>query len=200
MSTLTLSRILPRTLIAAAVMFSVANQAGAAVVYRWKTDDGVYAFTDDAKRIPEKYRAEAKATPMRPLQGYKNYTPAQRAGTQAHVKAMQESARTFSKLNQRLYGQAGVPLGPAYRAPSSGNAELLIGPGGRTSLQIEAGSVDDYSEAPITVQQQTFYVPGTNATRTNTIVRQGDRIIAVTKPRATQEDISTIPSESVLPQ
>jgi len=91
-------------------------------------------------------------------------------------------------------------MGPIYTAPSPGNAALWIGPGGRTDLQIEAGSVDGYSAAPITVQQQTFYVPGTNSTRTNTIVRQGDRIIAVTKPRATQEDISTIPSESVLPQ
>ena len=52
MSKSLLSRALPRTLIAAALMLAVAGPAAAKVVYRWKTDDGVYAFTDDAKRIP----------------------------------------------------------------------------------------------------------------------------------------------------
>jgi hypothetical protein len=190
-----LSRGVPRTLIAAALMLAVAGPAAAKVVYRWKTDDGVYAFTDDAKRIPEKYRSAAKASPLRPLQSYKHYTPAQRSGTTAHVRQMQKTAQDLRAINQRVYGQPNVTVEQVYGAPSN-EAVLRTGTTGQSTIEIQSG---DESGEPIVSTQRRYYVPGLNSTRTDTVVTQGDRIIAVVKPLPNQDNISTIGSESELP-
>ena len=198
MTMLTLSRFIPRTLIAAAVLFAVATPAGATVVYRWKTDDGVYAFTDDAKRIPEKYRNQAKASPMRSLRGYKNYTPAQRSGTTAYRQQMEKSARDLGRLNARIYGEGAAPMGTSSRSAGNDGAALWVGQAGQSTVALQEG-LDSDSDEPIVIEQKRFYIPGLNSTRTNTIVRQGNRILAVTKPLAHQDDISDIQSESTLP-
>lgn len=189
-----LARLLPCS-VAAGLLLALAGVAEAKVVYRWKTDDGVYAFTDDPKRIPAKYRAEAKASPMRSLRGYKNYTPAQRSGTRAHLKEMQESAREMARLNARLSGGAPPAPSGAYGVPPE-EAVIRVGTAGQSQVEIQSA---DLSDEPFIIEQKRFYVPGLNSTRRDTIVRQGDKIIAVTKPLPHQDDISTIPSESVLP-
>ena len=193
---LVLARTLPRTLLAAAVLFAVAAPASAKVVYRWKTDDGGYAFTDDAKRIPEKYRTQAKASPLRPLQTYKRYTPAQNSGTQAYLRGVEKSAQEMSKLNARLSGQrAAVPMGPVYGEPSD-VAVLRVGTAGQSDVEIQTSGLG--SGEPIVVEQKRYYVPGLNTTRTNTLVRQGGRILAISKPLAGQDNISNIEDETVL--
>lgn len=197
MPKLLLARALPRTLVAAAVAFAFAAPADAKVVYRWKTDDGVYAFTDDAKRIPEKYRGEAKATPMRSLQSYKRYTPAQRSGTQAYLKRTERSAAEMAKLNARL-SPTGEPVYVQEGAPSGEEAVLRVGTAGNSDIEIQTSNLED-SDAPIVIEQKRYYVPGLNSTRRDTIVRQGDKVLAITKPLPHQDDISTIPSEDVLP-
>ena len=193
---LVLARTLPRTLLAAAVLFAVAAPASAKVVYRWKTDDGGYAFTDDAKRIPEKYRTQAKASPLRPLQTYKRYTPAQTSGTQAYLSGVEKSAREMSKLNARLSERGtAVPMGTVYGEPSD-EAVLRVGTAGQSDVEIQTSGLG--SGEPIVVEQERYYVPGLNVTRTDTVVRQGGRILAITKPVASQVNISDIEDESVL--
>ncbi len=200
MLTLVLARLLPRTLIAAAVLVAVSAPADAKVVYRWKTDDGVQAFTDDAKRIPEKYRSQAKASQLRSLHGYKRYTPAQVSGTKAHAKRMEDSAAEMARLNARLSGRSVISSSRAAAgARSPGDAELLVGPNGATGLRIEAGSVDGYSGEPLVIEEKRAYVRGLNSTRTRTIVRQGDRILAVTEPLPHENDLGEIPTEEGLP-
>ncbi len=189
-----LSRALPRTLIAAALMLAVAGPAAAKVVYRWKTDDGVYAFTDDAKRIPEKYRAAAKASPLRPLHGYKQFTPAQSSGTAAHVRRMEKAAQNLRTLNRRVYGQD-TTVQPVYGVGAD-EAILRTGTDGLSTVEIQSG-ID--SGEPIVSTQRRYYVPGLIVTSTDTVVTQGDRIIAVVKPLPNQDNISTIGSESELP-
>ncbi len=193
-----LARMLPRTLIAAAVLCAVAAPAGAKVVYRWKTDDGVYAFTDDAKRIPERYRAQAKAAPLRPLHAYKSYTPAQRSGTQAHARRMEKSAEEMSKLNARVSGAGTLAPGTIYGSSWGSDAAIVVGSGGQSAVAIGSGAAD--SGEPIVIEKRRFYVPGTQSTRTDTIMRQGGRIITVVKPIAHESDIAEIPSEAELPE
>ena len=189
-----LSRLLTCS-VAAGLLLALAGVAEAKVVYRWNTDDGVYAFTDDPKRIPEKYRSEAKASPMRSLKGCRNYTPAQRSGTQAHLRQMQKAAKDLSQLNARLYGEGqGAPVA-VYGTPPE-EAVLRVGTAGQTQVEIQSA---DLSDEPFVIEQKRYYVPGLDSTRRDTIVRQGDKIIAITKPLPHQDDVSTIPSESVLP-
>lgn len=192
-----LKPMLPRLLtcsVAAGLLLALAGAADAKVVYRWKTDDGVYAFTDDPKRIPERYRSDAKASPMRSLRSYRNFTPAQRSGTQAHLNQMRQSARDMAKLNERISrGGQGAPVG-VYGVPPE-EAVLRVGTAGQTQVEIQSA---DLSDEPFVIEDKRYYIPGLDSTRTNTVVRQGDKIIAITKPLPHQDDISTIPSESVL--
>ena len=197
MPMLPLARALPRTILAVAVL-AVAAPASAKVVYRWKTDDGVYAFTDDAKRIPEKYRPQAKASSLRPLHTYERYTPAQRSGTDAYAKRMAKSAEEMSRVNARVSGRGALPAaGGSSRWPSD-EAVLRVGTAGQSEVDVQTGGLG--SGEPIVIEQKRFYVPGLDSTRTDTIVRQGGRILAVTKPLAHQDDISDIESESNLPE
>ena len=191
-------RRLPHALIAAVVLAAVAAPASAKVVYRWKTDDGVYAFTDDAKRIPQKYRAEAKASSLRPLHAYKKFTPAQRSGTSAYAKRMERSAEEMAKLNARVSGRSPALRSGAPEDWPSDEAVLRVGTAGQSQVEVQAGGLG--SGEPIVIEQKRFYVPGLNSTRQDTIVRQGGRILAVTKPLPHQQDISDIENESSLPQ
>lgn len=199
MPTLVLARALGRMLIATAVLAAVAPAANAKVVYRWKTDDGVQAFTDDAKRIPARYRSQAKASTLRPLHTYRHYTPAQRSGTEAYAKRMQRAADALTKLNARVSpGGVAAPAAGAGSAWPSDEAVLRVGTAGQSQVEVQTGGLG--SGEPIVIEEKRFYVPGLNSTRQDTIVRQGDRILAITKPLPHQDDISEIESESVLPE
>ncbi len=101
-----------------------------------------YAFTDNPKQIPAKYRSQAKATQMRSLRGYKNYTPAQTSGTRAHVKRNLETARELQKLNARIYGEeAGAPM--VYVAPSGEQVVYRVGSQGFSNLEVQSGDLLD---------------------------------------------------------
>ena len=50
-----------RAVVAVIVGLGVAGSASAGTVYSWQTEDGTSAYTDDRKRIPARYRSQAKA-------------------------------------------------------------------------------------------------------------------------------------------
>jgi len=189
-------RILGSAMVAAMVLS--AGMAEAKSVYRWKTDEGTYAFTDDPKQIPAKYRDRARRSTLRPLQTYRNYTPAQDAATGAHVKQMREAARYFSELNARLDRRQ--PVGVVVRGVPTPESDAVVrsSTSGRTFVEAQTG-LDGDDAAPLVIEEKRFYVPGENVTRRDTIVRRGDRILAITKPLPNQQNISDIRSESVLP-
>lgn len=46
------------------------------VCFRWVTVDGTVSFTDDLKRVPERYRASAERVEFEDgLDGYARFTP-----------------------------------------------------------------------------------------------------------------------------
>jgi len=102
----------------------------------------------------------------------------------------------MSKLNARLSERGtAVPMGTVYGEPSD-EAVLRVGTAGQSDVEIETSGLG--SGEPIVVEQERYYVPGLNVTRTDTVVRQGGRILAITKPVASQVNISDIEDESVL--
>ena len=52
-----------------------AAPVAAGTLYQWTAADGTVSFTDDAKRVPERYRGEVKRIKTGGLDGYKRYTP-----------------------------------------------------------------------------------------------------------------------------
>src|SRR5262245_38724730 len=57
-----------------AVLMLAAAMPAAAEMWSWRTEDGGYAYTDDAKQIPARYRAQAKRVSQRSLGSYERLT------------------------------------------------------------------------------------------------------------------------------
>jgi hypothetical protein len=65
-------------LVAAALALGLVPRLAAADYWRYETDSGSTAFTDDAKNIPAKYRASAVKIAEQPLAGYRKLTVVQK--------------------------------------------------------------------------------------------------------------------------
>jgi hypothetical protein len=180
MLTLSLRCRAPKILTAAALGLSLATPALAADLYRWKTDDGGYAYTDDAKRIPEHYRKTAKLISTGSLTGYDRYTPGPSTTPESRdaLSERLERLRAFNvAYDQAHAGQPAamaVATGEGPRAPS-----VRMSPTAGPSVEV-SGNDDG---GPVMIEERRFRIADGFVTRTDTVVRQGDRIIAVVKPR-----------------
>ena len=63
-----------RTAAIAAVTLIFALPALAGEIYSWRTEDGAYAFTDDAKAIPPRYRDQVETRKSEGLRDYPRLT------------------------------------------------------------------------------------------------------------------------------
>ena len=64
-----------KSLVAVGLVCSLAAPAAAGTLYSWTTEEGTIAFTDDAKRIPARYRDVAKRRQVGGLEASKVYCP-----------------------------------------------------------------------------------------------------------------------------
>jgi hypothetical protein len=190
-----------RALVGAGLTLAVAAPAGAGTVYRWRTDDGTLAYTNIQKQIPERYRAKAEVVQLGSLHSYKRYTPQGAAGTQSHARAVSDNLARLRALNasldrEEMLARRGA-MGPGARPPARGAlGGVLVGPDGSTSYYLGGHP----SHEPVVVEQVRYRVPDSEATRIDTIVRQGDRTILVVKPQKNQVglDSEQLPDESEL--
>ena len=92
-------------------------QAGEA--YAWTTEDGVYAYTDDPKKVPSRYRDQAVRIHLRDLDQYDRFTK-----THDDASAAVEEHRVptaLARCRSRL-----LPLvGPGARIPRPGVVEQV---------------------------------------------------------------------------
>ena len=51
-----------------------AGESGSVSVYKWVTDSGTFAFTDDSKNIPPKYRPKVELLTVGSVRDYEKYT------------------------------------------------------------------------------------------------------------------------------
>lgn len=170
-----------------ALALGLAAPAAAVTYYEWTTEDGVLAFTDSTKRIPDRYKSAAKRKSSGNLRGYKRYTPAGREAKGAYV----------DRIGERLahLRQANVPALPR---PVVGMA-----PGGaQVSLRVPNLRIDlpmsPYTD-PVVVEEVWTRPAGGSSTRTIQVVTQGGEVISVIKPLRNDRDISFLPDERHLP-
>ncbi len=180
MLTLSLRCRAPKILTAAALGLSIATPALAADLYRWKTDDGGYAYTDDAKRIPERYRKTAKLISTGRLEGYDRYTPGPTTTPESR-DALSERLERLRAFNV-AYDQAHAGQPPAMAvAAGEGSSAPSVRMNPKEGPSVEVGGRDD--AGPVIIEERRFRIAEGIVTRTDTVVRQGDRVIAVVKPR-----------------
>ena len=157
-------------LIGAGLLLGVAAPAGAEI-YSWRTEDGGYAYTDDPDQIPARYRKQATAQQRAPLSSYERFT---RQDADA-------SARYAERLERRLESLRQVNAEPsqAAAAPATSPGTLMVSTGGDDASEIAVPMAP--SGAPVVIDPGLAKRDGDFRTRRVTVVKQGDRTIAVIK-------------------
>jgi hypothetical protein len=174
-----------RVVIVAAICLGLAAPAIAGTFYSWQTEDGVHSYTDDAKRIPARYKAAAKKQSLRSLAGYQQYTPS----TAVKGDPYERMAARLEQLREA--GEKIVMVEPGMAPPG------LAVPRASVRLELDDISIDvaqvAESDEPIVVEEMRTREHGSDATRHVRVVRQGDRVIAVITPESNESSISFLP-------
>jgi hypothetical protein len=169
-----------RFVLGALVVLGLSGQSFAGTVFTWETDDGTISFTDDAKRIPARYKPSATKKEMSPLKTYPRYTPAGRS----HAAKETEQAQVLSGDGQTVGAQRGQATAPGFdgRAISFGGSRY----GSGVRYQIPESGVTEVEAGPTVIETMRVRPENSLATRTITVVRQDGRIVAVNKAQPNQ--------------
>lgn len=183
-------------------------QAEEGALYRWETADGTIAFTDDPKRVPERYRDDATAIERSVLTEYGRYTATDAQANQSQAERLAERLAALRAANEAdEVAEAELPAVSA--APSHAPAPVtrdidrrrrFVRPDGssyyryysnRTTVDAPGAMlpVDPNDPNPVVTEKRRVRVPGQPFTQTVTVTRQGDRVLSVVKPRSHHHDI-----------
>lgn len=185
-----------------------AAPAPAGTLYRWTTEDGTLAFADDARRIPERYREGAEEVQTEGLTGYQRLTPTDAAAQERHAERLAERLEGLREQSGVNDEPAGVIVleDPAGEHPVEGIALQSVretvgrrrvntanGPRWRRTTRLQTVdqpvpvlgvTPDPDSDEPVIVERVRARSRDSLVTRHVTVVRQGDRVLSVIKPRA----------------
>jgi len=181
----------------------VAPAAAETTIYHWRTEDGTYAFTDDEKAIPDRYRGQVETRAADGLSDYERYTPSVSSGPPGHGEAApppapeSEATRSAAESRRLEYLRAlNTPQG-RIGDDGSGVQTLTIPTGNGSSPSIDVQTRND--DEPVVVETIRARPKGSLVTRSDLVVRQGDRIITIVKPQANETNTtSDIANESEL--
>ena len=198
-----------RLAVALLVGFVLGASASAGTLYSWKTDEGTYAFTNEQKRIPARYKGQAKAKSAKSLSGYERFTPGPKHQVDEYGDRL---SRRLQSLRGGYRPQVVAASGAAV-APGDGT-RVRVNVGGRTgrwggsgtsteiSIPVNPNHVDD-PEPIVTESIRMRTEPGHITTRHFQVTKQGDRVIAVQKdslndthlPKQNASDFDAYPYE-----
>ncbi len=155
------------------LLAALATPAPAGTLYKWTTEDGSVAFTDDSKRVPDRYRSQVETIQTGGLDTYERFTPTDSAAVAS------QRARLEARL-ERLRESTAVTVAPAPQAAAEGPAsETIVQVNDRTALRIPATPSDD---GPIVVEEVRVRRKGSVRTIEDTVVRQGDKVLLIVRP------------------
>jgi hypothetical protein len=133
--------------------------AAGAEMYRYETDEGTVAFTDDLKRVPSRYRATVETVTTQSFWDYSRLTIVPRGAT--------------TEAGSSLVGPQDLAA-----APNEAPASMIDPP--RVQVELSEGIQATFQadpQSPIEVSREYRWVDGRYTP--HTVVRQGDRILAV---------------------
>lgn len=178
-------KLFTRTLTGAAVAFALAAPASAGTLYAWRTDEGAFAFADELRRVPEKYRDRVEKRETRSLSGHERYTPQDDAAVDAYASALESRLQTLRQrsaaLERMIAGQAAVGTQAASAPNAAGGVTVRMDSRGRPIVDIAPGAVAQ-GGGPIVIEDVLAKPEGSLNTRTNTVIRRGDEVISVVRP------------------
>jgi hypothetical protein len=169
---------------AALLMAIAAPSVASGPIYSWRTEDGGYAFTDDPKAIPARYRDQAKARPSARLADYARYTPSDDRAVDRYTERLTQRLAYLRAVNaQPVVRRDAVAAGSGPTATLTLNSANEYAP----SVQISEATGDE----PIIVESLFTRPEGKIVTRHSQVVRQGDQILSIMKPRLREWNVST---------
>jgi hypothetical protein len=161
------------------LLTALATPALAGTLYKWTAEDGSMAFTDDAKRVPERYRSQVKTIQTGGLDDYQRFTPEDSA---AVASQRADLAARLERLRERSAVTAVTPVAAPQRAPGGTVSETLVQVDDETAVRIPVAGSDD--DEPIVVEELRVLRDGSNFTVHDTVVRQGDKVLMVVRPES----------------
>jgi hypothetical protein len=187
------------------IAVAAGSSASAGELYRWVTSDGTIAFTDDAKRVPQAYRGDAKRTQSAPLRSFSRFTPVDAKAEAVRAAELDARLDYLRALNEPESFGPGADIaaeGPAItrldlRAEERVEGRKLVGYRNgkpvyrRTSrprsvdepVPSLALPLDPESSEPVVVEKRRVFDSDSGTTRHVTVVQQGERILSIVKPR-----------------
>jgi hypothetical protein len=159
----------------------------AAEIYAWRTDDGGYAFTDDAKAIPPRYRDRADVRPGGSLRDYARFTPRDDAASRDYAQRLAERLAALRERNA-VRATDHEPQAEAARE----RVTLRTGRGSGVDITSEG------SDEPVVIETVFMRRDGSAVVQPVRVTRRGDRIIAIEMPRNRQWNINDFHDEADL--
>ncbi|MCH7869906.1 MAG: DUF4124 domain-containing protein [Myxococcales bacterium] len=179
---------------AVTLAFVLGASASAGTLYSWKTEDGTFAYTNDKKRVPARYKNQAEASKFKSMESYARFTPGPKIEDKAYEDRIVERLEVL-----RASADRAVSSGGATQAEQPYFVRLELGGGGRhgsgTSIEIPVGAGMDDSEPVVVEHVRMKPGKGHAASRHFRIVKQGDRVLAVIKDRHSDSRLTSSLSE-----
>lgn len=180
---------------AVAMAFVLGASASAGTLYSWKTDDGTYAYTNEKKRVPAKYKKQAESSKLKSMSSYSRYTPGPKSEGKAYADRIVERLEVLRASRDQPVssgGGAGVDQPYFVRLGLGNNGE---GGSNETNIEIPVGAGMDDAEPVVVEYVRMKPGKGRTTTRHFRIVKQGDRVLAVIKDRGVEHRPSKLNQE-----
>jgi hypothetical protein len=152
--------------------------ASAETLYRWTAEDGSVSFTDEAKRIPARYRGASQTIQTGGLSGYKQYSPTKAEGQGAYAEKLATRLERLRELNSRLEAEAAARGYAGATVSPSAATEAYVRVGDDLTVKVPAGAD---GAAPVVVQDVRVRQPGSVFTSTDTVISQDGRVLLVVR-------------------
>lgn len=163
----------------------------AADVIAYRTEDGVFAYTDDREKVPARYAADAVTVRDSALHTYPRLTLEDTPAARAVTSRLEKRLDYLRQLNAASAAEREVAANSAGQSTVISIPTGTLGKDGKgvapPSIEVAANASDE----PIIVEPILTKEDGRARTRRATIVKQGDRILAIMKGRSHHVDINS---------
>ena len=162
--------------------------AAAGTLYKWTGPDGGVSYTDDLKRVPQQYRASAVTMKTKGLDSYQRFTPETEKGKDVRRERLDARLERLRAINAE-------PESP--RRLSIPHTQTVVRVSDRLSLAVPNEAMN--GSEPVVVEERRVRDPSAITTRHVTVVKQGDRVISVIRPKATSSGADWGDESELLP-
>jgi hypothetical protein len=155
--------------LAGVLALNLAPRLAAADYWKYESESGSVAFTDDAKNIPAKYQKEAVRVPVRGLEGYERLSvvdPIRTAPATPKGVAVEPAPDVYS-----------LASAPAPAAQAGERVSLDVG-GVRIDVDTDADSEPIYVDKEQYVDEDGRYIDHNGIMAPTTVIRRGDKVLA----------------------